>query len=87
MASMPSTGWVILLDFSYAQMRRDLHITSDRGTEVTKKHKQAAYHEVITFPLLFYLVIIQNIDLYSKLPVCLQHKVTTFQAQKGFISQ
>lgn len=52
-----------------------------------KKHKQAAYHKVITFPLLFYLVIIQNIDLYSKLPVCLQHKVTAFQAQKGFISQ
>lgn len=84
---MPSAGWVILLDFSYAQMRRDLHITSDRGTEVTKKYKQVAHLKAITFPLLFYLLIIPNIDLYSKLPACFQHKVTTFRAQKGFISQ
>lgn len=84
---MPSTGWEILLDFSSVQVRRHLHITSDRGTEVTKKYKQVAYHKVITFPLLFYLVIIQNIDLYSKLPACFQHKVTIFQAQKGFIAQ
>lgn len=74
--SAPSTGWVVLLDFSYAQMR-DLHVTSNGGTEVTKKYKQAACCKVITFPLLFYSVNIQNIDLYSKLPFSMEEKHMT----------
>lgn len=70
--SMPSAGSVILLDFSYAQMRKDLHITSDRGTEVTKNiNKQFTTKGL---PFQFCMGITQNPGSYSRLPAYFQHK-------------
>lgn len=69
-------------------MRRDLCVISDRGTEVTRKYIQVAYHRSDYLLLLFYLVILQNTGIYPKLFTYFQYKVTTtFRAQKGSISQ
>lgn len=80
---MPSTGWVILLDLSPNEKWSLYHL---RGTEVTRKYIQVAYQESDFWS--FYLVIIQNIVIYSKHFTCFQYEVTTaFWAQKGSISQ